>query len=383
MATYKRQRYLFMTLDPVHIGTGGYRLGRVDNSIVREPGTKIPKIPGTSLHGAARSYTAQLYETPEAAGQSHDKIDNPDNNPVCYTFGYIKKSKSDNNGSPSTSETSTPKPSPKESKNGNNGDKDKIYSGVVNIFDAHVLLFPVHSMAGAVWVSTVERLDDAGFEVTGLPSTWNTDQAVLTWNRTDPLNLGWLMVGVAGRATVTVKQISNLVPPNWQNEKRWKAIENKIVLVKDALFSQIVNSNLEVRTSVAINPETGAADDGALCTYEAIPRATFLTADVVLDDYRQQFPNQNPDKTGKNNPLSGDSWNDSLDVVRAGFRMIEWLGVGGMGTRGFGRIAMVGDPVTVEIDKWFSQLKNNQQQDSEASSEANQQNAIAGTGDKT
>jgi CRISPR/Cas system CMR subunit Cmr4 (Cas7 group RAMP superfamily) len=48
MATYKRQRYLLMTTDPVHIGTGGYRLGRVDNSIVREPGTRIPKIPGTS-----------------------------------------------------------------------------------------------------------------------------------------------------------------------------------------------------------------------------------------------------------------------------------------------------------------------------------------------
>jgi CRISPR-associated protein Cmr4 len=26
--------------------------------------------------------------------------------------------------------------------------------------------------------------------------------------------------------------------------------------------------------------------------------------------------------------------------------MIEWLGVGGMGTRGFGRIVIVGDPMT-------------------------------------
>ena len=60
MAIYKRRRYLLMTLDPVHIGTGGYRLGRVDNSIVRELGTRVPKIPGTSLHGAARSYAAQL-----------------------------------------------------------------------------------------------------------------------------------------------------------------------------------------------------------------------------------------------------------------------------------------------------------------------------------
>ena len=119
MATYKRQRYLFMTTDPVHIGTGGYRLGRVDNSIVREPGTRVPKIPGTSLHGAARSYAAQLYETPEAAGQSQEEVEKPDQNPVCYTFGYIKK----------VSENET-----------------KAYSGVVNVFDAHVLLFPVYSM---------------------------------------------------------------------------------------------------------------------------------------------------------------------------------------------------------------------------------------------
>ncbi|MBF2029756.1 MAG: type III-B CRISPR module RAMP protein Cmr4 [Oscillatoriales cyanobacterium C42_A2020_001] len=319
MATYKRQRYLFITLDPVHIGTGGYRLGRVDNSIVREPGTKIPKIPGTSLHGAARSYSAQLYETPWAAGQSHDNPDNSDfdlgHNPVCYTFGYIKKSK-----------------------NGNTNDQTPIYSGVVNIFDAHVLLFPVHSMVGPVWVSTVERLEDAGFTVSTPPSSWNADQAVLTWNRTDPINLGWLMLGVAGEVTVTP-------PQNWQHEPRWTAIK-KIVLVQDVLFSQIVNSNLEVRTSVAINPETGAAEDGALFTYEAIPRATLLTAEVVLDDYRdgekdRPFPEG---KTAQGEPLPGDPWQCPLCVVKAGFGMIEWLGVGGMGTRGFGRMATVGKP---------------------------------------
>lgn len=344
MATYKRQRYLFMTLDPVHIGTGGYRLGRVDNSIVREPGTKIPKIPGTSLHGAARSYSAQLYKTPGAAGQSHDKIDKPDENPICYTFGYIKKSK-----------------------NETDSDKATIYSGVVNIFDAPVLLFPVHSMTGPVWVSTVERLEDSDFIVNNLPSTWNTaDTAALTWDRTDPLNLGWLMVGVAGKATVTA-------PQNWQTEKRWQAIKDKIVLVKDALFSQVVNSNLEVRTSVAIDPETGAAEEGALFTYEAIPRATFLTADIVLDDYRQAFPNAS--KT----PIGGDSWNDSLDVVKAGFRMIEWLGVGGMGTRGFGRMAIVGDAVTVEINEFFNQSQNNQQQPTEASSKTDEKPVAVGT----
>jgi len=326
MATYKRQRYLLMTTDPVHIGTGGYRLGRVDLSIVREPGTRIPKIPGTSLHGAARSYAARLYETPEAAGQRQDEIDNPDKNPVCYTFGYIKSEKRDGE------------------------EKTTAYAGVVNIFDAHVLLFPVYSMAGPVWVSTLDRLRDAGFTVDDVPDRWNADSVLLTWNRKDPLNLGWLMVNVAGQVRVTA-------PDEWAEDDRWKAVQNRIAVVQDALFSQVINSNLEVRTSVAIDPNRGAAEDKALFTYEAIPRATFLTMEVVLDDYREAFPADKcgNGKTDEGNPLPGGKWEGPLDVVKAGLRMIEWLGVGGMGTRGFGRIAIVGKPIEEEYGKSSSE----------------------------
>src|SRR5437660_9844917 len=70
---YTQQRFLFMTLDPVHIGAGGYRLGRVDMSITREPGTNLPKIPGTSLAGATRSYAAMCDGKRDAAGQ-HKKL---------------------------------------------------------------------------------------------------------------------------------------------------------------------------------------------------------------------------------------------------------------------------------------------------------------------
>jgi len=369
---YCLQRYLLMTLDPVPIGTGGYRLGRVDNSIVREPGTRVPKIPGTSLHGAARSYAAQLYGTPEAAGQSHDEIERPDYNPVTYTFGYIKRIR-DSGGAEET----------------------RAYSGVVNIFDAHIVLFPVHSMVGPLWVSTLERLGNAGFTVTNnvhkqrketqnQPDTAADSQdhleepangkAFLTWERRDPLNLGWLMVETAGKVTVE--------PPScWNGDSRWKAIETRIVIVNESLFGHIVNSNLEVRTSVSIDPKRGAAKEKALFTYEAIPRATFLTVEVVLDDYRGQFPSKTnlerlkqnlEDKLSQNNlkpeerkhlkeekamielelnhisnlnTAEAKRWNTPLDVVKAGLRMIEWLGVGGMGTRGFGRLAIVGEPV--------------------------------------
>ncbi len=86
-ALYTQQRLLFMTLDPVHIGAGGYRLGRVDMTIAREPGTNLPKIPGTSLAGAARSYAAMRYGKPEAAGQHKQFKGDRTNCPIIYTFG--------------------------------------------------------------------------------------------------------------------------------------------------------------------------------------------------------------------------------------------------------------------------------------------------------
>ncbi|HSH34811.1 RAMP superfamily CRISPR-associated protein, partial [Schnuerera sp.] len=47
-----------MAQDPIYIGTGGFTIGRVDNTIVRDPITNIPKIPGTSVAGTWRYYMA-------------------------------------------------------------------------------------------------------------------------------------------------------------------------------------------------------------------------------------------------------------------------------------------------------------------------------------
>jgi CRISPR-associated protein Cmr4 len=211
---------------------------------------------------------------------------------------------------------------------------------VVNLFDAHVLLFPVHSMAGPVWVTTPGRLREAGFDLpAGLPDI-PLGGGLYTWARTDALNLGWLMIDAGPQVAVPA-------PAPWRDAERWQAVEGRIVLVQEALFGQAVNSNLEVRTSVSIDPERGAAEDGALFTYEALPRATFLVGEVVLDDYRggEPFPVAQTKGGGE---LPGGPWQGPLDVVRAGLRLMEWLGVGGMGTRGFGRMALVGEPVEEE-----------------------------------
>jgi CRISPR-associated protein Cmr4 len=296
------QRFIFMTLDPVHIGTGGYRLGRVDNSIVREPGANLPKIPGTSLSGAARSYAAMRYEKPGCAGQG-GHCGQP-TCPICYTFGNTRAAEGGN-------------------------------AGTISLADARLLLFPVHSMTGPVWVTTKTRLIDAGFSVTAPDLTREQFAATLPdWNK--PLNLGWLLLDHQATTNVTI------APPEGVSLISWADVEKRLVLVEEGMFSQIVNSNLEVRTSVSIDPETGAAKDGALFTYEAIPRAAWLWCDVVEDDYRKErFPaaDQKAKALGHTRPL---------DVVKAGLGLAEYLGIGGMGTRGFGRIKLMADWTAAE-----------------------------------
>ena len=337
MALYEVHRYLLMTLDPVHVGTGGYSLGRVDNTIVREPGTRIPKIPGTAVHGAIRSYAARLWGRPEAAGQSQEKIYFPALDPVCYTFGYAKTAAGESQSS----------------------------SGVVNIHDARILFFPVYSLVGPVWATTVRLLKENGFGVEC--DEPGGDQVYLSWQRDKELNLGWLMVRCAGQVKITP-------PREWQNNLVPQQVWNRIVVMSESLFSHVVNSNLEVRTSVSINPDTGAAEEGALFTYEAIPRSTFLTMDVVVDDFRDGLPagqkavaeaekrladveskiQQTAEGQGKERLEKAKKelddlvkkhqqarWNSAFDVVKAGLEITAVLGVGGMGTRGFGRLKIV------------------------------------------
>jgi CRISPR-associated protein Cmr4 len=322
---YEQRRFVFMTLDPVHIGAGGYRLGRVDNTITREPGTNLPKIPGTSLAGAARSYAAMRYGKPEAAGQ-HKKLKEKERCPIIYTFGTATESGGGQAGS-------------------------------VSLGDAHLLFFPVYSMAGPLWVGTEERIKEAwGRESIVLPANVKPDdkgQTVtsLVWD-SKKLNLGWLLLPTENGLQVTP-------PEAIRNRSEWQTIASRIVLASAKVFSQIVNSNLDVRTSVSINPETGAAEDGALFTYEAIPRAAWLWCDVVQDNYRElnskleerwknafietkQQYNSETNEERKGEPL-GETWDSPMDVVKAGCRLIEHLGIGGMGTRGFGRMRLLGD----------------------------------------
>jgi CRISPR-associated protein Cmr4 len=305
-----------LALDPIHVGTGGYRLGRVDMSIVREPGTNLPKIPGTSLAGTCRAYAAMQTEGkfPRCAGQGQEQsaqgaasskghCGKPDC-PICITFGSVGQERS--------------------------------FQGLAQLFDARIVLFPAHSLAGPVWVTCPDALRDWGIQQDE-PSD-NGVRVAKGVRHNGRLNIGWLMLPVAEGCFSLDNQLSE-IPGE---------IRNRAVLISSSLFSEVVNANLEVRTSVSIDPATGAAAEGALFTYEALPRCTVLAFEAVFNDPKFYcIGGKRPftaDECGKSNS-SPDQIQDGTqrvkETVEKGLVLLEVLGVGGMNTRGMGRLRVL------------------------------------------
>ncbi|MFZ3059896.1 MAG: type III-B CRISPR module RAMP protein Cmr4 [Candidatus Methanoperedens sp.] len=271
------KKYGAIALDPIHIGAGGYRLGRVDNTIVRDPTTDVPKIPGTSLAGVIRAY-ADIVKKEEDGGNNNKKFKDVN---IDEIFGT--------------------------------GDRQ----GVLRFYDAQILFFPVSSIQGTVWITTKELLEywlgdlkDKNGEKLKIPEKIeDTAYIIKGIGASKPLNFGWLMLEIdnaIGDKEVTLpSQLNNFV--------------KRIVAASDNLFSHIVNDNLEIRTSVKIDSKTGTAEKGALFTYEAIPRGTILGFEIVKDRRKGNKDMVEP-------------------LIEATFPYLKLIGVGGMGTRGFGRI---------------------------------------------
>jgi len=303
---YHVKTYYAIALDPIHVGAGAARLERVDLPIIREPGTNLPKIPGTSLSGPARTYTSMQTNRYFCAGkggeggEKHCGIVNPAC-PVCVPYGFSKGS-------------------------GNS------MQGLAQFFDAHILFFPVSSLAGIVWVTSPMSLEGLGLnsEFQAPDNGFYPLGKLLDKKR---INLGWLMLQ-KGEGSGDLTKVKD------EGFKSIPAIirQRKALLVSDKLFPKIVNSNLEVRTSVSIDPATGAAEEGALFTYEAIPRGTVLRFDVIYNSGKYF-------RVGDKELKTQDGGDVEIQWVKAqvekGLKLFEILGIGGMGTRGMGRLRVL------------------------------------------
>ncbi|HBT26729.1 MAG TPA: type III-B CRISPR module RAMP protein Cmr4 [Pseudothermotoga sp.] len=310
---FELKTYYAMAIDPIHVGVGGTRLERVDLSIVRDPATKLPKIPGSSISGPARAYTALVtgryrwkkndreYSCAGRGGEGGEKhcgMVNP-TCPVCVPYGFSKGS-------------------------GNS------MQGLAQFFDAHILLFPVASIIGPVWVTSPLAL--GSYEITDLSEDRFYPMGKEVMDR-EKLNFGWLMLEKAGN---NIKEIEKKIFE--KDIPIPEFIKQRIVLVSDAVFPKIVNSNLEVRTSVSIDPETGTAEEKALFTYEAIPRGTILKFDITYNSGKY-FKFGNKDLKTEHGEDVDIDW--VKIQVEEGLKLFETLGIGGMNTRGMGRMRVL------------------------------------------
>ncbi len=289
-------------LDPTHIGAGGYRLGRVDNTIIRDAATQLPKIPGSSLNGALRAAAifsledeaerdqAQKYarHTLDQGNQARKDHKRGSEDPVAKIFGFAE-------GDPEGS--------------------SRI--GLLSVRDAEILAYPVPTMMGPRWVTTPFLLERAGCTVAAAlrPASEETLFVQDSGGSVERLNLGWLLLSAEKKT---------LPFPAFDGQPALDFVKQNLVIVHDNLFPALVNSNLETRTSVSIDFASGAGADGLLFTYEATPRGTLFLGQLDFDDRR--FPALYPQAFAR---------------VSKALQLASALGYGGMTTRGFGRMTAI------------------------------------------
>ncbi len=225
------------------------------------------------------------------------------------------------------------------------------FQGLAQFSDARILFFPVPSAMGPLWVTSPSALYDAGCrpgdaEVDWLQYNTAIGDGAMGMGLDFPdtrVNLGWLYLPRVARPPELP------APAGWvmaDSERSCtlgeirclKPVCERLAMVSDARFPVLVEDQLEVRTSVSISPETGAAAHGALFTAEAIPRSTVLFFQATyLDPLLFSVPPQR-------NHGGGDVGFTRAQVaghVETGLRIVEYAGIGGANTRGMGRMRVL------------------------------------------
>ena len=297
MATLKTRDIWLLAQDPVHVGTGGIQLSHVDLQIVRDPADNLPRIPATTLAGNIRTGAARFWENKEkkekknlsCAGVGTREEPHCGECPVCHAFGTSRE--------------------------------NQERMGALSFADARLFLFPLYSFThGPIWITSHSRAAMAPKNTFNLPDRCDDDKVYFSAN-TSLLALGRRLLTLPNNnPTVSLALPQGLTAGGGL----------KTALVPDDLFSMLVNENLEVRTSVSIDPLKGAARSGALFTYEALPRASILLGRVTLDENRWQ------PEAGTGTP-----WPDPFTLVEEGGKPLALVGLGGMTSRGFGRVNMI------------------------------------------
>jgi CRISPR-associated protein Cmr4 len=216
------------------------------------------------------------------------------------------------------------------------------WQGMLYFSDLKILFFPVFTIKGTKWITTKEIIESVNLEnnqtnESNASSETSDEKLCLVFEKLEEselkgyINLGWLYLPYRFSEDNNLKnKLLNIIE---KCQLPFTLSLKDIILVPESLFPHIVNSNLEVRTSVSIDPITGAAKEGALFTSEAIPRGTIFYGTIRVFDKKAFGELEN-----KLKPLP--SLKDLICALEDSKHYYETLGIGGMTTRGFGRLTI-------------------------------------------
>lgn len=239
------------TESPLHAGSGR-ALGTVDLPIQRERVTGYPMVQSSGIKGRLR-----------AEMKAHGKLTKDER---WALFG------------PDT-------------------DNASEHAGALSFGDAHLLLFPVRSLAGVfAWVTSVDILARFIRELSliGVPPKWNLPEkepaATEAWVSGPTIVAGGKVVLEEFSFTPTTTDLVKTIG-EWLAEhallqddayRYWRKTlpQNLCILSRDA-FRDFALYATEVQTHIKLNPDTKTVESGALWTAESLPVDSLLYAPVL------------------------------------------------------------------------------------------------------
>lgn len=238
--------YYLHALSPLHAGTG-QGAGVIDLPIAREKATCLPFVSGSTVKGVLRE---EMY--PE------DDLDRP-----MWEALFGPERVLDHNG----------------------------FAGAIAVGDAHLLCFPVRSLAGTfAWATCPFVLmrytrESAAVGVTspGLPATTFENGALTTTGskiaRNDTVVLEDLDLPARSGADEWAEHIAGAV---FTGDAAWMALfKERFVILPDGIFDFLAETATEVRARIRIDPETRVVAKGMLWYEENLPMETLLYGAVA------------------------------------------------------------------------------------------------------
>jgi len=245
----------YYALTPVHVGAGS-SVSYIDLPVQRERHTSFPIMAGSGLKGVFRALAERDREI-----NNIDEIFGPDD--------------------------------------GNKG------SSCVAFTDAKILLYPVRSVKNTfAWITcpfVLKRFKEDLESASGKTNNFSIpevsdDKIIVASNSPLIINNNPKKVGLEEFVfdvdnTQIDNNLINAIKGYIPDTETTQSLSERLAIVSDNVFTDLVNYAVEVRTRIKIDQTTGTASGGALFTVEMVPSESIFYSLVFADDPKNSNSN--------------------------------------------------------------------------------------------